>query len=194
MQRFSMQYTIIRSNRKTIGMQMTPGGIVVRAPYFASSYQIERFVREHEPWIRNQLERQRRAQAAVSSIKVMTDEQFARLKKLAKAYIPQRIAYYAPLVGVASRVSRISIRCQKTRWGSCTSNGSISINCLLMLAPKEVLDAVIVHELCHLIEMNHSQRFYANVTRVYPEYKKWYKWLKDNGARLQATVPSKYRR
>ena len=188
-----MQYRIIRSSRKTIGMQMTESGIVVRAPYFATSYQIERFVRDHEPWIRKQLEKQLAMQNAASSVKVMTDEQFARLKKLAKAYIPQRIAYYAPIVGVAGRITRISIRCQKTKWGSCTSKGSISINCLLMLAPKEVLDAVIVHELCHLIEMNHSKRFYANVTRVYPEYKKWFKWLKDNGSVLQATVPLKYR-
>ena len=184
-----MQYKIIRSNRKSIGMQLTESGIVVRAPYFATTYQIERFVRDHEPWIRSQLAKQQRRQASASSVKVMTDEQLARLRKLAKAYIPQRIAYYAPIVGVASRVRSISIRCQKTRWGSCTSKGSISINCLLMLAPKEVLDAVIVHELCHLIEMNHSQRFYANVMRVYPDYKKWYGWLKENGARLQATVP-----
>ena len=184
-----MQYKIVRSNRKSIGMQLTESGIVVRAPYFATSYQIERFVRDHESWIISQLAKQQRRQASVSSVKVMTDEQMARLRKLAKAYIPQRIAYYAPIVGVASRVKSVSIRCQKTRWGSCTSKGSISINCLLMLAPKEVLDAVIVHELCHLIEMNHSRSFYANVMRVYPEYKKWYGWLKENGARLQATVP-----
>ena len=184
-----MQYRVIRSNRKTIGIQMTESGLLVRAPYSASTYQIQRFISDHEPWIRKQLEKQRIRQASASSVKVMTEEQLARLKKLAKAYVPQRVAYYAPKVGVASRVKNVSIRCQKTRWGSCTSNGSISINCLLMLAPKEVLDAVIVHELCHLIEMNHSQRFYANVTRVYPEYRKWFKWLKDNGARLQATVP-----
>ena len=166
-----MQYRVIRSNRKTIGIQMTESGLLVRAPYSASTYQIQRFISDHEPWIRKQLEKQRIRQASASSVKVMTEEQLARLKKLAKAYVPQRVAYYAPKVGVASQVKSVSIRCQKTRWGSCTSNGSI------------------VHELCHLIEMNHSQRFYANVTRVYPEYRKWFKWLKDNGARLQATVP-----
>ena len=96
--------------------------------------------------------------------------------------IPKRVAYYAPLMGVT--VGRITIRNQKTRWGSCSSKGNLNFNCLLMLCPPQVLDAVVVHELAHRREMNHSKRFYAHVLRVYPDYYKWNKWLKDNGPAL----------
>jgi len=184
-----MDYRVIRSSRKTLGMQVTEDGIVVRAPYFATQRQIERFVQEHAAWAQAQLKKQAERRAAFSSAKVMTVQQFERLKKLARKKVPERIAYYAPLVGVSSRIGRIFIRCQKTKWGSCSANGNISINCLLLLAPPEVLDSVIVHELCHLRQMNHSKQFYAEVYRVYPEYKKWNRWLKENGAALLAMVP-----
>ena len=186
-----MNYSVIRSSRKTLGIQVTENGIVVRAPYFATNGQIERFVQDHYAWIQSQLKKQEAKRTAIAGAKVMTQEQFTRLKKLAKQYIPQRIAYYAPLVGVAHKVKQVYIRCQKTKWGSCTSQGRISINCLLMLAPKEVIDAVVVHELCHLKRMDHSKFFYAEVLRVYPQYRKWNKWLKDNGAMLQAMVPGR---
>ena len=69
--------------------------------------------------------------------------------------IPEKVRYYAPLVGVT--YGRITIRNQRTRWGSCSSKGNLNFNCLLMLAPPEVLDSVVVHELCHRKEMNHSK-------------------------------------
>ena len=100
--------------------------------------------------------------------------------------IPRRAAYYAPLVGV--QYGRITIRNQRTRWGSCSGKRNLNFNCLLMLAPPEVVDSVVVHELCHLKEMNHSPRFYAEVLRVFPDYRKWDKWLKENGAALLARM------
>ena len=186
-----MNYTVIRSRRKSLSIQIeNDGEIIVRVPLYALAPQIEQFVLQNLGWIEKQQKKQYEKTAAVSGVKRMTAEQFSRLKKLARKLALERIAYYAPLVGVSGRVKKLSIRCQKTRWGSCTADGSISINCLLALAPKEVFDSVIVHELCHLLEMNHSTRFYAHVQRVYPEYKKWYRWLKDNGPRLYAMVPS----
>jgi predicted metal-dependent hydrolase len=91
-------------------------------------------------------------------------------------------------VGVDYR--RITIRSQKTRWGSCSSSGNLNFNCLLLLAPPEVLDYVVVHELCHRKEMNHSPRFWAEVGRVLPDYKKRNKWLKENGSRLMLLIRS----
>ena len=82
----------------------------------------------------------------------------------------------------------MTIRNQKTRWGSCSSNGRLNFNCLLMLAPREVLDSVVVHELCHLKEMNHSDRFYAEVYRVFPEYDRCSRWLKTDGTVLLARM------
>ena len=101
--------------------------------------------------------------------------------------IPQRAAYYAPLVGVT--YGRITIRKQRSRWGSCSSKGNLSFNCLLMRAPPEVLDSVVVHELCHRREMNHSDLFYAEVLRVCPDYPARRAWLKENGDALLAMLP-----
>jgi predicted metal-dependent hydrolase len=98
------------------------------------------------------------------------------------------VQYFAPLVGVDYR--RITIRSQKTRWGSCSSSGNLNFNCLLLLAPPEVLDYVVVHELCHRKEMNHAPRFWAEVGRVLPDYKKRNKWLKENGSRLMLLIRS----
>ncbi len=81
-----------------------------------------------------------------------------------------------------------AIRSQRTKWGSCSAKGNLSFNCLLMLAPPEFLDSIVVHELCHRKEMNHSKRFYAEVLRVFPEYRKWNKWLKENGWLLTASL------
>ena len=101
--------------------------------------------------------------------------------------IPARVAFFAPQIGVSC--GRVTIRAQRTRWGSCGRNGNLNFNCLLMLAPPEVLDSVVVHELCHRREMNHSARFYAEVLRVFPEYRKHRQWLKENGEALMARLP-----
>ena len=98
-----------------------------------------------------------------------------------------RAAFFAPLVGV--RYGRVSIRSQHSRWGSCSSLGNLNFNCLLLLAPEEVLDYVVVHELCHRLEMNHSPRFWAQVERVLPDYAAARTWLRQNGESLLARLP-----
>ena len=79
---------------------------------------------------------------------------------------------------------RITIRSQHTLWGSCSSKGNLNFNCLLMLTPPEVLDYVVVHELCHRKEMNHSARFWAEVEHVLSDYEIRRKWLRENGTAL----------
>ena len=96
--------------------------------------------------------------------------------------IPERVKFYAEKLGVT--YGRITIRNQRTKWGSCTSKGNLNFNCLLMAAPPEVLDSVVVHELCHRLHMNHSKEFYTAIYSVFPDYDRWNKWLKDNGSLL----------
>ena len=110
----------------------------------------------------------------------LTEAEIKQLANKALEYIPARVAYFAPIVGVD--YGRITIRNQRTRWGSCSSKGNLNFNCLLILTPPEVIDYVVVHELCHRREMNHSTRFWNEVEKVLPDYKVAKKWLKENGA------------
>ena len=174
---------IVRSYRKTIGLEVKEDGrVLVRAPVGFPMADIRRFVSDHEDWIQKHLELVRkRAQQPVPRDRLTMDEIRALAEK-AKKVIPERVEHYAPLVGVT--YGRITIRNQKSRWGSCSGKGNLNFNCLLMLTPPEVIDSVVVHELCHRKEMNHSKRFYTEVLRVYPEYRKCEKWLKENGGKL----------
>ena len=186
------EYKIIRSKRKTISIEVTRDEeIIVRAPKWISLKDIRYFVDEKQHWISKALERTRKRreeEALRQDPPVLTDDELDELFRKAKQLIPERVAYYAGLIGVT--YGRITIRNQRTRWGSCAERGNLNFNCLLMLAPPEVLDAIVVHELCHRKEMNHSKRFYEEVYKVYPEYDKWNKWLKEHGSSLQCRNPA----
>ena len=175
-------YTIKRSRRRTIGIEVTADGVLVRAPQRASTGEIQRAVASAEGWIEERMKRLEGEQQRAVRAGLLSEEDIARLTARAKKYIPGRVAHYAPLIGVEP--GRITIRKQKTKWGSCSSKGNLNFNCLLMLAPPEVIDAIVVHELCHLKQMNHSKKFYDEVLWVFPEYRKWNKWLRDNGGVL----------
>ncbi|MBO5283494.1 MAG: M48 family metallopeptidase [Lachnospiraceae bacterium] len=105
-----------------------------------------------------------------------------RYRQAARDYFTKRCAYYRPFTG--GSYTRITIRDQKTRWGSCSSTGTLSFNYRLMFAPPRVLDYVVVHELCHLTHMNHSRDFWDLVASVMPDYKQYKVWLKEHGQEL----------
>ncbi len=175
-------YRLVRSRRRTIAIQILPDGtIVVRCPLALPPERIEAFVNSKYPWIAKQLSK------LPEPVQKFTDAERKELMSLGASRIPLRVAYFAPLVGVS--YGRISIRCQRTRWGSCSSKGNLNFNYLLMLAPPEVLDYVVVHELCHRKELNHSAQFWSEVARVMPGYDACRKWLKNNGAGLIARLP-----
>lgn len=182
----AVEYTLIRSRRRTLGIEIRDGVLIVRAPLRTSKREIDRFLREHEEWIRKHLKKAVMQKEKAATEGKLTDEEIRALAKQAALLIPERVKYYAPLIGVS--YGRITIRCQKTRWGSCSSKGNLNFNCLLMLTPPEVIDSVVVHELCHRLEMNHSAAFYDYVFRVFPDYKKWNRWLKENGPVLMDRV------
>lgn len=178
-----MNITIIKSNRKTVSIQINSDlTVTVRAPKRASQKDIERIIKEKEAWITKHINKlkERKSVYEATNAKPLTDEDIHELANKALKYIPERVVHFAKIIGVD--YGRITIRCQKTRWGSCSSKGNLNFNCLLMLTPKEIIDYVVVHELCHRKEMNHSRAFWKEVEQVLPDYKKYVKWLKDEGS------------
>ena len=179
-----MDYRLVRSSRRTVSIQVTAEGeVVVRAPRLYPKYKIGAFLRQKEPWILARLE----ALASVPRLPELSEAEHKALTKAAKTWFAERTAYFAPLVGVT--YGSVTIRTQKTRWGSCTGKGDLNFNCLLMLAPEEIRDYVVVHELCHRRHMDHSAAFWAEVERILPDCKLRRKWLKDNGLALMAAAP-----
>ena len=182
----TLRYRVIRSRRKTLALEIRNGELLVRAPLRASSAEIERMIRDKQGWIEKHLAESRARKETAAGIRPFTREELEDCARRAMDYIPQRVAHYAALIGVT--YGRITIRNQKTRWGSCSSKGNLNFNCVLMLTPPEVIDSVVVHELCHRKEMNHSPRFYQEVYRVFPEYDRWHGWLKEHQAELMARL------
>lgn len=177
-----MKYRLERSDRKSVSLQIKGGEVLVKAPSRMKKSDIELFLEKHREWIEEKLERAQRVKEEIEKAPALTYSDIEALAQKALEFIPPRAEYYAELLGV--KYSKITVRNQKTRWGSCSSKGNLSFNCLLMLAPEEVIDSVIVHELCHLKEMNHSKRFYDEILRVFPDYYKHHAWLKENGELL----------
>lgn len=174
---------IIRCRRKSVGIRVTDEGeVVVRAPLRMSRAEIMRILEGKRDWIEKTLEKVRSRENAPK----FTEAELKDLAKQAKKAIPPKVAAWAPKVGVT--YGQIAIRKQKTRWGSCSSKGNLNFNCLLMLCPEEAVDYVVVHELCHRKELNHSKRFWAEVERVLPGYKAGLKWLKNEGQALIARL------
>lgn len=179
MEKKTIPYKIIRSDRQTVAIQISPEGeVLVRCPRRMGTDAVRAFVQSKAGWIEKHLAKRNTA----PRLPAFTADELGTLARQALQAIPERVAHFAPLVGVS--YGRITIRNQRSRWGSCSGKGNLNFNCLLMLAPPEVLDYVVVHELCHRKEMNHSARFWAEVARVLPDYQKSRQWLKDNGAAL----------
>ena len=161
--------------------------VIVKVPLGTPTFIAENFIKEKKDWITKQMEKVEKQTALADSMGPLSEEDIKQIKKKARVVIPQRVEYYAKLAGVS--YNKIFIRLQKTRWGSCSVDGNLNFNCLLMLAPRDVLDSVIVHELCHRLEMNHSPRFWALVARVLPDYEASRAWLRDQGWRLMEHLP-----
>lgn len=177
---------IIRSNRKTMALEIRNGQLIVRAPHGISETEIQKFIQSHQKWIDRHLENARQAQKKAEDAGRLSMDEIHALADEALKVIPERVRFFADKMHV--KYGTITIRNQRTKWGSCSGKGNLNFNCLLMLAPPEVIDAVIVHELCHLKEMNHSKQFYNEILKVYPDYHQWNQWLKDHGGELMARM------
>lgn len=175
--------SIERSRRRTIVLSVNPKAeLVLKLPSGTRDEEIRRILSAHRDWIRTHVERVQFARKSAENVQPLTEGELRALTKQAAEYIPSRVSLYAAKLGVS--YGRITIRHQRTRWGSCSTKGNLNFNCLLMKAPPEVLDYVVVHELCHRLEMNHSPRFWAQVEKVLPDYRVQKAWLRAHGSVL----------
>ena len=175
---------LVRSSRKTLAVQIrTDGTVIARAPLRMPKDRILCFLSEKASWIRMQQGKMQEREKMRQQARIHLDAaQEKELRERAKSVLAQRTAYFARQVGVT--YGRITVRDQKTRWGSCSQTGNLNFNFRLILAPPEVLDYVVVHELCHRRQMNHSAQFWQEVAQVLPDYRKRKAWLTENGWRL----------
>lgn len=178
---------VVYSKRKTIGLEIKADGhVYARAPKRLSNEYLMDFIKERQDWIVQKwfmiMERRRQEENRPAK----DYEEHPELEKLyrrkARKQLEERCAYFAELMGVD--YSRISVRAAKTRWGSCSGQGNLNFHWKLVLMPPEILDYVVVHELAHRKEMNHSQRFWSEVEKILPDYKKRRTWLKEYGSKV----------
>ena len=168
-------YTLLRSKRKTIAIYIDEdAAIEVRAPLKMATAEIDKFVYSKQAWIEKTA---RKAIARRENALILSKNQELELKAKAEEIIPTRVAFYANVMDV--KPNSVKIGGAKKRWGSCNNKNDLIFSRRLMLADISAVDYVIVHELAHIREYNHSKKFWLVVERVLPDYKDRQKKLKE---------------
>lgn len=179
---------VIRSRRRTLSIQIRPDlSVTVRAPLRISESEIRAFLKSRQSWIVRTYRKMKQNAEKAGPISELTAEELRDLTARAKREFPPRVSFYAARIGVS--YGRVTIRHQKTLWGSCSAKGNLNFNCLLLLAPEEIRNYVIVHELCHRKQMNHSPAFWAEVEKILPDFRESRAWLRENGTRIMRRLP-----
>ncbi len=186
---YAWKLKIIRSRRKTVSIEIRPNEILVRAPIQMTDPEIQKLLERKREWIRKHQQIVQERQQNLKQAITISESEIHVLTEKAKLVIPEKVKFYAERIGV--EYGKITIRCQRTRWGSCSGKGNLNFNCLLMLFPDKIIDSVVVHELCHRKHMNHSAAFYNEVRNTFPDYDECYLWLKENGGKYLRSLPNK---
>lgn len=161
------EYTVIRSQRKTLSLQVDKNcQITLRAPLFTSQQEIESFLQEKKGWLEKAIVSQREK---ARKQKTYSQEEIAFLRKKAKEIIPEKVRYFSSIMGVTPTAVRINSA--KTRYGSCSGKNSLNFSLYLMDKNEEFIDYVVVHELAHIKHHNHSKEFYSFIGEFLPDYK-----------------------
>ncbi|MGN1159762.1 MAG: M48 family metallopeptidase [Lachnospiraceae bacterium] len=174
--------TVARRPIKNINIYIKPpfGEVLVTAPKYMSESRILSFIREKESWIREHQQRVKERAQNSGSLKTPEDRSVTQEQK---EWLKERICFYArkwePVMGV--HCERWTIRDMTSRWGSCSvQKHTIRINLQLAKKPEKCLEYVIVHELTHLLEPSHNQRFHAYMKKFLPDYKEREKRLRGD--------------
>jgi len=173
------EYKLIRSRRRTLALEIAKDAtLIIRAPLRMSMEEVSRFIEQKSDWIARKQASNRRKWQMAASLGEKSQAEIDQLKAQAEKMIPARAGYYAYLLGI--KHGRVRITNAKTRWGACNRNGDLSFSWRLAMAPAWVVDYVIIHELIHILEHNHSRRYWEKVRVAYPEYKQCKQWLNGN--------------
>lgn len=173
--RMRVKIRIIRSARKTMAVEVKRGGeVLVRIPYGVSGKQLFDFLLKYSEWIVKSYEKSmnswKQGKRTDTTGAPAYDSLSAADKAMIKSHFLQRVSFFCEKMGVS--VNRVSVRDQRTRWGSCSAKGNVNFNYRLFFMDGELLDYVVVHELAHRTYMDHSVRFWQEVGRYDPDYRK----------------------
>ena len=158
-----MHYDLIRSGRKTMSLEITKDRrLLVRAPQRTPKAEIDAFVAKHELWAKKHLA------SLPPQRPELSEEEITALKQRAAAVLPEKVAYWSAVTGL--KPTGVKITSARKRYGSCSPRNSLCFSCFLMDYPEEAIDLVVVHELCHIKEKNHSPRFYALLAHYLPDH------------------------
>ena len=174
-----LMFQVRRSRRRrTIALRVEAGGtVIVHAPSFVWDFLLDRFVRQHQDWILRKVEAMKRWSATRLFPATISAAEETRYRQVTQARLPAAIARYAAALAVTPKSVRVAS--QRRRWGSCSSRGDLRFSWKCALLPEAVFEYVVVHELAHLKEMNHSPRFWTQVASVCAEYKVHRRWLRQ---------------
>ncbi len=163
-----IEYSIKR-NKKIRQMRIVvycDGRVVVTVPYGVNSFVIQKFIDDKNEWILKKIDFFQQNNCILTGLNSKSD--YLKNKNKALALVENRIEYFNKNNNFSYKT--ISIKNQKTRWGSCSSKGNLNFNYKILFLPEKIRDYIIVHELCHLKEFNHSKRFWTLVESFFPDY------------------------
>lgn len=171
-----VDYLLKRSKRpRSIRLAIyKDGSFIVTAPYFVDVNKIELCVIKKIDWVIKKINYFKNNPKIILSIDTKKD--FVLYKEKAKVYVEERLKYFNPFYGF--NWNRVTIKNTKSRWGSCSKKGNLNFNYKIILLPVHLADYIIVHELCHLKEMNHSSKFWSLIEKQIPDYKNYRKELR----------------
>lgn len=173
-----INYTV-RKHRKARKMKIAiscDGNCTVTLPWHIGMWNAEKFIQQNSKWVLEKIEKMKKI--GNNNLLLRRDKkEYSKLKEYARDFITKKLDKLNEAYGFGYK--KIIIRNQKTRWGSCSSKGNLNFNYKIIFLPEECADYIIVHELCHLKEFNHSQRFWSLVSRTIPEYKEIKKQIKN---------------